>query len=190
MEKQEQASAGPWLLPLLESDIGELLRVTQHAPDGLARGRYRGRQGGVIILKEGQDFHQQQLDFLAQLGERPPGAAVVKGFELPQQVIDLILQRELGEHADGVSISQPLLEGGQVQRGGCPGGGGRARRSCRRCRRGYRFRGRGFFGGGGLFWKRPARPRGGRPRAPPGTGRGGRRRRGRSRGTGGAWPGG
>src|SRR5256885_14792043 len=167
MEKQEQASAGPWLLPLLESDIGDLLRVTQHAPDGLARGRYRGRQGGVIILKRGHDFPQQQLKFLSQLGERHPGAAVVKGLELPQQVIALILQRELGEHADGVSISQPLLEGGQVQRGGCPGGGGRARRSCRRCRRGCRVRGRGCVGWGGLFWARTACSRGSRPRPPP-----------------------
>src|SRR2546421_1810291 len=155
MEKQEQASAGPWLLLLLKSDIGELLRVTQHAPDGLARGRYRGRQGGVIILKKSHDFHQQQLEFLSQRGERHPGAAVVKGLELPQQVIDLILQRELGEHADGVSISQSLFEGGQVQRGGCPGGGGRARRSCRRCRRGYRLPGRGCLGGRGLFRNGP-----------------------------------
>src|SRR5256885_4169607 len=106
MEKQELLSAGPWLLPLLKSDSGELLRVTQHVPDGLARGRYRGRQGGVVILKKSHDLHQQQLEFLSQLAERHPRAAVVKRFELRQQVIDLILQRELGEQADGASIDR------------------------------------------------------------------------------------
>src|SRR5213082_115230 len=153
MEKQELSSAGAWLLPLLQSDSGELLRVTQHAPDGLARGRYGGRQGGIVILKKSHDFHQQQLEFLSQLGERHRGAAVVKGLELRQQVIDLILQGELGEHADGVRISQSLLEGGQVQRGGCSGGGARARGSCRRWGRVCRLRGGCRLGWRGLFRK-------------------------------------
>src|SRR4029077_19364062 len=90
-EKREQVNAGPWLLPLLKSYIGELLRVTQHAPEGLARGGYGGRQRGVIILKKTHYLHQQQLEFLPQLGERHPGAATVKGLELRQQIIDLIL---------------------------------------------------------------------------------------------------
>ena len=131
-EKRELVNAGSWLLRSLKSYIGELLRVTQHAPEGLARGGYGGRQGGVVILKKSDDFHQQQLEFLSQLGERYPRPATVKVLELRQQVIDLILQRELGEQADGVSISQPLFERGQIQRGGCPGGGGRSRSSGRR----------------------------------------------------------
>src|SRR5256886_5073362 len=173
MERQELLSAGPWLLPLLKSDSGELLRVTQHVPDGLARGRYRGRQGGVVILKKSHDLHQQQLEFLSQLAERHPRAAVVKRFELRQQVIDLILQRELGEQADGVSISESLLEGGQVQRRGCPGGGARARGSCRRWGRVYRFRGGGRLGGGGFFPARAAPSRARPPADRPRAGRGG-----------------
>src|SRR2546421_8188445 len=127
MERQEHVSAGAWQLLLLESDIRKLFRVTQHAPERLARRGYGGREGGVIILKKSHDFQQQQLELLSQLGERRLGTAVVEGLELPQQVIDLILQRQLGEYADGVSICEALFEGGHIQRRGCPPGGKRAR---------------------------------------------------------------
>src|SRR2546421_10977583 len=90
MERQEHVSAGAWQLLLLESDIRKLFRVTQHAPDRLARRGYGGRGGGVIILKKRHDFQQPQLELLSQLGERRAGTAVAEGLELAQPVDDPI----------------------------------------------------------------------------------------------------
>ena len=70
------------------------------------------------MILEQTDYLQQQLFvFLAQLRESDAGVTLVKGLELRQQVIDLILQGQFGEQSDRVRIAQALLERLQIKRG-------------------------------------------------------------------------
>src|SRR5215470_1682473 len=95
---------------IVVSDSGELFRVNEEAPERLARGQYGARQCGISILQQTDYFHQQQLVLLAQLAESTPRLALMKRLELRQQPIYLILQRQLGEHADRARVAQALLE--------------------------------------------------------------------------------
>jgi hypothetical protein len=70
--------------------------------------------------------------------------------ELRRQIVDLILERQLGEHADGRGRAQPLLQRHQIE-------GGRRRCGARRC--GPRFARRGGRGD----WNRRRRVRGNAP---------------------------
>ena len=73
------------------------------------------------------------------------GLPLVEGLELPEQVIDLVLQCQFGEYADGAGVAQTLFESVQVQRR-CARhrrSRGRGRRGRGACRRG------GWSGGGG-----------------------------------------
>jgi hypothetical protein len=97
------------------SDSGELFRVNEEAPQRLARGQYGTRQCGISILEQTDYFHQQQLVLLAKLAEGTPRLTLMKRLELRQQSIYLILQRQLGEHADGARIAQSLFEPVQIE---------------------------------------------------------------------------
>jgi hypothetical protein len=100
---------------IVVSDSGELFRVNQEAPQRLARGQYGTRQSGISILEQTDYFHQQQLVLLAKLAEGTPRLTLMKRLELRQQSIYLILQRQLGEDADGARIAQTLFEPVQIE---------------------------------------------------------------------------
>jgi hypothetical protein len=83
------------LAPHRVSDGRELLRVGQDTPDRLPRGEYRICKARIPILEQTDDLHQQQFVLLAQLPEGGLRLALVKRLELRQQIIYLILQRQL-----------------------------------------------------------------------------------------------
>ena len=56
---------------------------------------------------------------MPQLGQRWSGLATVEGTECTEQVVDLILQRQLREQAYGVGIFEPLLQARQIERRRC-----------------------------------------------------------------------
>src|SRR6516162_1637828 len=100
---------------IVVSDSGELLRVREEAPERLARGQYGTRQCWISILEQTHYFHQQQLVLLAKLAEGTPRLPLMKRLELRQQPIYLILQRQLGKHADRARIAQALFEPVQIE---------------------------------------------------------------------------
>jgi hypothetical protein len=74
---------------------------------------------------------------LSKVRQRDVDFSVVKLAKLIEQVVHLILERELSEYADGVGISQALLEPREIERRlgrRCcrPRGGGRRLGRCRR----------------------------------------------------------
>src|SRR5579864_2098616 len=97
------------------SDVGELLGVCQHVPDGLTRGGYGSGEWRITILKEGDHLYEQHFVFLTQLSERHLGSSLVVGAELREQIVHLVLQGQLGEHPDRMGIAQALLEPREVQ---------------------------------------------------------------------------
>ncbi|HEY2339348.1 MAG TPA: hypothetical protein VGH75_02310 [Steroidobacteraceae bacterium] len=100
---------------IVVSDSGELFRVSEEAPERLARGQYGTRQCGISILEQTDYFHQQQLVLLAKLAEGTPRLALMKRLELRQQSIYLILQRQLGKYTDRARIAQALFEPVQIE---------------------------------------------------------------------------
>src|SRR5437773_9260472 len=100
------------LLSSIESR--ELGRIHEDGPDRLARRRHVARQCYVIVLQERQDLHQQKIVSFAQRAQRR-SAALVEQLEFMEQVIDLMLERELGEDTDGFRRSQSVLQSGEIE---------------------------------------------------------------------------
>jgi len=118
----------------------------------LPRARTRWRCKRLIgILQQREHFHHQQVVRLAQLRHGEPGLALVVRAELFQQVVDLVLERDLGEDADRLGGFEPVLQRDQIQRRGRGGrrhgGNGRwGNGGSRRCGRLRRWRsGAGVF---------------------------------------------
>src|SRR5690242_15737547 len=120
-------------------EIVESVAVTENRPDRLARGRDGARQARIVVLQQRHYFHEQLLVRAPQAREREPSLAGVEGAKLREQIVHLVLERQLGENADRVRIAQPLLERGEVEcrrswrwGGGCRSGrGGRCAGRCR-----------------------------------------------------------
>src|SRR5512134_4042051 len=79
--------------------LRELVAVGKNGPDRLARRVDRLGERRVAVLQEGQGLHEQELVRLPQLGERGLEPPLVIVAELLEQVIDLVLERQLRQHA-------------------------------------------------------------------------------------------
>src|SRR5258706_3095362 len=51
-------------------ELRELLAIGEHAPDRVARRVDVARERAVLVLQEREHLHQQELEGLAQLGQR------------------------------------------------------------------------------------------------------------------------
>src|SRR5258708_29622822 len=104
----------------------ELFAIGEDSPDRFARGIDRVREGGIAVLQHREHFHQQQFVGAAQVGERRLQLPLVVGAELREQVVDLVLQRQLGHEPDRLRRLQLLLEHLEIERRGtCRLRGGR-----------------------------------------------------------------
>jgi len=100
------------LLP--SGDVFELDRIHEEVPDRLSRRHDVAGEHWVTILQDRQHLEEQQVILLPKLAESDSGALMERP-ELSHQVIDLILQRELGEEPDGPRFSESFLQSSQVQ---------------------------------------------------------------------------
>src|SRR5436189_1297793 len=82
----------------------EFLPIGEDAPDRFARRRDRAGQRWIAVLQEGQDLEDQHVVRLPQCGDAGLLAALVVRLELLEQVIHLVLERELGQQADGFGL--------------------------------------------------------------------------------------
>src|SRR5689334_13826222 len=98
----------------LLGELGELARIAEHGPDRVARRVDVVRERGVVVLEQREHLHQQQLEGGAKLRQRGRPHPLVVFLEAPDEVVDLVLERELGQDADGVRVLQALLEGLEV----------------------------------------------------------------------------
>ncbi len=89
-------------------------RIHEEAPDRLARRRDVTSEPRVTVLQDRQHLGEQQIVLFPKLGDGDSGALMERP-EPSHQVIDLILERELGEDPDGLAVSEPLLQSGQIQ---------------------------------------------------------------------------
>src|SRR5207244_13095880 len=95
---------------------GELGRIRKEAPDRFARRRDRLSQRWVTVLQERHHLEEKTIVPFPKLAEGGrSGPPLVEGPALSQQVIDLILAGGLGDHADGLGVSESLLQRYQVQ---------------------------------------------------------------------------
>src|SRR5262245_62187608 len=69
----------------------ELHRVRQKIPQRFARRKDVSRERGVLILKQGDNFENQEIVALAKLRERRAAAPVVECAEPLEQIVDLVL---------------------------------------------------------------------------------------------------
>src|SRR5450830_1465536 len=76
----------------------EFFRIREDAPDRFARPRDRFGQGWIAVLNQGEHLEDQHVVRLPQCGDAGLLPAHVMRPELFQQVIHLVLERELGEH--------------------------------------------------------------------------------------------
>src|SRR4029077_18132478 len=79
------------------------------APDRFAGCRDGSSERWVTGLQENQHLEEKKAVLFPKLGE-DSCAFLVEGSKLSQQVIDLILERDLREHADGFGVSESLLQ--------------------------------------------------------------------------------
>ena len=75
-------------------------------------------------MQERHHLENQKIKILAQRCERRPATPRVERAESLEQVVDLVLERQFGEHTDRSGVTQSLLERGQVDDRGLflPGG--------------------------------------------------------------------
>src|SRR5262249_21353855 len=92
----------------------------------------------IAVLQERQQLEQQHVVGAAQLGESLRAhLLLVVSPKFFEQVVRLVLHRDLREHADRFRLPEACLEPGKVQR--CFGG--RRRNGGRRCNGGLRRNG-------------------------------------------------
>lgn len=97
-------------------DRCELGWVSEDAPYRFARRHDGAGQRRVGVLQQRENFLQQHLVRSPQCGKRSGEAPGVIRAKLIEQVVDLILQRDLGEDTDGVSLLESGLQRFHVQR--------------------------------------------------------------------------
>src|ERR1700687_3513978 len=146
--------------------LAKLYRIRENAPQRLPRGCDSCRQGRVAVLQQAEHFEQQPVIPLPQLRQSSRALPSVERPELIEQVVDLILQRELGKQSDGSCLLEALLQCAQIERRGrrrtLTGGRVASRGGGRLCghRRGPRRRGgsisRALEGRGVRLWAAPA----------------------------------
>src|SRR5882762_5218336 len=98
--------------------LAKLYRIRENAPQRLPRGRDSCCQGRVAVLQQAEHFEQQEVIPLPQLRQGSRALPFVERPELIEQVVDLILQRELGKQADGSCLLEALLQRAQIERRG------------------------------------------------------------------------
>src|SRR6476659_8871644 len=91
-------------------DGGELDGVRKDAPDRLAGGGDRRGERWIGILKQRDHLEHEQVESVTQLGERALRLALVVRAKRVEQVVDLILERELRVDADRVRFLQASLQ--------------------------------------------------------------------------------
>jgi hypothetical protein len=95
-------------LPRQPCEGRELLRVREQAPDRLARGHDRRRERLVVVLEQREHLHHHQLVGPTEIGQGDLRLALVERAELVQEIVDLVLERDLGEEADGLAARTQL----------------------------------------------------------------------------------
>src|SRR5688572_31401833 len=80
----------------------EFFRVGEDVPDRFARRQERAGQRRIAVLDEREHLEDQDVVGFPQRGDAGLVPALVMLPELFQQIIHLVTERELGEHADGV----------------------------------------------------------------------------------------
>jgi hypothetical protein len=134
------------ILSSRKSEGLELGRIRQKIPERVARRGDIARERRIFVLQERDHLENEKIKILAKFCERRPATPRVERAESLQQVVDVVLERQLGEHTDRMSVAQSPLERGQVdnrgsllRRGRRSGTRSRARRLWRlgwsRCRR-------------------------------------------------------
>src|SRR5215831_1440476 len=92
----------------------ELGRIRQKIPERFTRRGDIARERRIFVLQERDHLENEKIKVLAKFCERRPATPRVECAESLQQVVDLVLERQLGEHTDRMGVAESLLEGGQV----------------------------------------------------------------------------
>src|SRR5204863_2531018 len=87
-----------------------------NAPDRFARREDRSGERRIFVLQERKHLEEKEIERLAKLGERSLEPSLVIRPEFTEQIVDLILQRELGQHADGLGVLKPRLQRCEIER--------------------------------------------------------------------------
>src|SRR5258706_2092445 len=133
----EAAASAMRFMTSSSDELRELGAIGEHTPDRILRRVDIARERGVLVLQEREHLHQQHFERLAQLGKRHRRALprVIRA-EPRDEVVHLVLERELGQHADRAGVLEPIFKRFEVERGGRNrarlGGRGRGERRPRR----------------------------------------------------------
>src|SRR5262245_27062537 len=106
------------ILSSRKSEGFELGRIRQKIPERVARRGDIARERRIFVLQERDHLENEKIKILAKFCERRPATPRVERAESLQQVVDVVLERQLGEHTDRMSVAQSLLERGQVDNRG------------------------------------------------------------------------
>jgi hypothetical protein len=101
--------------PSKRSEILELVGIGQDVPERLARRRNVAGERWISVLQERQHLQDEQIERLPQSRQHGLITLLMKLTELGQQVVDLVLERQLGEDSNRLGVAQALLESGQVE---------------------------------------------------------------------------
>src|SRR6185295_12287452 len=96
-------------------DLREFDRIRKNSPDRFARRENRFGERRIAVLQKRKDLEEKEIERFAQFGKRRLELSLVIRAELIEQIVDLILERELGEYADGAGVLEPRLERCQIE---------------------------------------------------------------------------
>src|SRR5688572_8371267 len=99
----------------LSLQIRKFLRIREQSPDAFARRQDVGRELLIIVLQERQDLHHQQVVRTPQFRNSGHWLSRVMLTELVEQIIDLVLQRELRHEADRLGLLEARLERCEIE---------------------------------------------------------------------------
>ena len=93
----------------------EFLGIREDAPDRFPRRDDVVRERRVAVLEQGKHLDEQHVVGPAQFREGRLSLPLVVRAELVQEVVHLVLQRDLGEYADGLGLAESRLERLEIQ---------------------------------------------------------------------------
>src|SRR5262245_59780017 len=94
------------------SDRCKLGPVGKKPPDLFSGSDDVRRERWIVVLQQRDELQQQKIVGVPERFEIGLEFALVVAAKLVEQVVDLILERDLGERTDGLGLAHALLERG------------------------------------------------------------------------------
>src|SRR5213593_2085138 len=101
--------------PPVESEGLELGWIRQKTPERFARRGDISSERRIFVLQDRHHLENQKIVVFPKPCECCPAMPRVERAKSLQQIVDLVLERQLGEHTDRIGVAKALLERLQIE---------------------------------------------------------------------------